>query len=130
MEGIVDDRASAEITRPFRSIEDDNDIEVKRQRLGEPPATIPEEVAGAVTSDMMTDDPVPHVHEEARRERFTSKRSKEREELSIGRSDPKQMRTACSRVSSVNALLKPSKGSEDNTVESREVHIKLCWTHA
>ena len=69
MEGIVDDRAGAEITRPFQSIEDDNDMAVKRQRLGEPLALIPEEVPGGETSDMMTDDFVPLVHEEARRER-------------------------------------------------------------
>ena len=60
-EGNVDDRTRAEITMPFRSIEDDY-MDVKRQRLGEPLATIPEEVAGPETSDMMTDDPVPHVH--------------------------------------------------------------------
>ena len=30
MEGIVDERVRAEITRPLRSIEDDNDVEVKR----------------------------------------------------------------------------------------------------
>ena len=40
MEGTVDERVRAEITRPLRSIEDDNDVEVKRQRLGEPLATI------------------------------------------------------------------------------------------
>ena len=33
IEGIVDERVRAEITRPLRSIEDDNDVEVKRQRL-------------------------------------------------------------------------------------------------
>ena len=59
----VDDRAWAEITRPFRSLELDNDMDVKRQRLGEPPAAIPEEVAGAETGD-----PDPLVHEGARRE--------------------------------------------------------------
>ena len=42
MEGIVDERVKEEIMRPFRSIEDDDDVEVKRQRLGEPLATIPE----------------------------------------------------------------------------------------
>ena len=41
-EGIVDGRVRAEITRPLRSIEDDNDVEVKRQRLGEPLAAIRE----------------------------------------------------------------------------------------
>ena len=58
MEGIVDERVRAEITRPLRSIEDDNDVEVKRQRLGEPLATIPE------TSGEMMEDPVPLVQEE------------------------------------------------------------------
>ena len=62
MEGIVHERVTAEITRPFRSIEDDNDVDVKRQRLGEPLATIPE------TSDEMMEDPVPLVHEEWKRE--------------------------------------------------------------
>ena len=56
MEGIVDERVREEITRPLRSIENDNDVEVKRQRLGEPLATIPE------TSDEMMEDPVPIVH--------------------------------------------------------------------
>ena len=45
------------------------------------------------------------------------------EELSSGGSDPKRMMTACLRVSSVNALQKPSTRSEDIIVESREVHI-------
>ena len=81
MEGIVDDRAGAEITRPIRSIEDDNDMGVKRQRLGEPLATIPEEVAGAETSDMMTDNPDSLVHEGARTEGLTKKTSREPEEL-------------------------------------------------
>ena len=58
MEGIVDERVRAEITRPLRSIEDDNDVEAKRQRLGEPLATIPE------TSDEIMEDPVPIVHED------------------------------------------------------------------
>ena len=44
MEGIVDERVRAEITRPLRSLEDDNDEEVKRRRLGEPLATIPRRV--------------------------------------------------------------------------------------
>ena len=54
MEGIVDERVRAEITRPLRSLEDDNDEEVKRQRLGEPLATIPE------TSDEVMEGPCPH----------------------------------------------------------------------
>ena len=40
MEGIVDERVRAEITRPLRSLEDDKDEEVKKRRLGEPLATI------------------------------------------------------------------------------------------
>ena len=66
LEGLVDDRAKAEATRPFRS--DDNDKDVKRQRLGEPLATIPDEVVGEETSDTMTDDTAPLVHEETRRQ--------------------------------------------------------------
>ena len=46
MEGLVGDRAKREATRPFRSLQDDNDKHVKRQRLGEPLATIPGQVAG------------------------------------------------------------------------------------
>ena len=65
MEGVVDERVRAEITRPLRSFEDDNDEEVKRRRLGEPLATIPE------TSDEMMEDPVPIVHEDWKRERLT-----------------------------------------------------------
>ena len=67
MEGIVDERVRAEITRTLRSIEDDTDVEVKRQRLGEPLATIPE------TSDEMMEDLVPIVHEDWKRERLTKK---------------------------------------------------------
>ena len=58
VEGIVDERVRAEIMRPLRSIEDDNDVSVKRQRLGEPLATILE------TSDEMMEDSVPIVHED------------------------------------------------------------------
>ena len=65
MEGIVDERVRAEITRPLRSVENDNDEEVKRRRLGEPLATIPE------TSDEVMEDPVPTVHEDWKRERLT-----------------------------------------------------------
>ena len=77
MEGIVDDRAKAEITRPFRSLEDDNDKDVKRQRLGEPLATIPEEDVGVETRDSMTDDSAPLAHEEARREVFSTRKPPE-----------------------------------------------------
>ena len=59
----MDDRARDEITRSFRSIGDDNAMDVKRQRLGEP--------LGRIVGDMMTDDRSPVVHEEGRRERFT-----------------------------------------------------------
>ena len=58
--------ARVEITRPFRSLEDDNDKDVKRQPLGGPAATILEEVLVVKTSDIMTDDTAPLVHEEAR----------------------------------------------------------------
>ena len=63
MEGVVDEKVRAEITRPLRSLEDDNDEEVKRRRLGEPLATILE------TSDEVMEDPVPIVHEDWKRER-------------------------------------------------------------
>ena len=100
---------------------------MKRQQLGEPLATIPEEVAGAETSDTMADDTAPLVHEGARRERereIHQETSRGSEELSSGSSDPKRMRTACLCVSSVNALQKPSTRSEESIVERREVHIK------
>ena len=61
----MDERVRAEITRPLRSLEDGNDEEVKRRRLGEPLATIPE------TSDEVMEDPVPIVHEDWKRERLT-----------------------------------------------------------
>ena len=61
-------RAKAEITRSSQAPEDDNDKEVKRQRLGEPLATIPEGVAGDDSSDIKMDDTAPLVHEEARNE--------------------------------------------------------------
>ena len=75
MEGLVDDRARAEVTRPLRSIEDDNDKDLKRQQLGGPLATNPEEVVSEETSDMMTDDTGRLGHEETRRERFNKKTS-------------------------------------------------------
>ena len=117
-------RARAEVTRSFRSLEDDNDKDVKRQWLGEPLATIPEEVAGEGASDMMTDDTAPSVHEEAIRERFNRITSKDPEELSSGSGRQKRMRTGRLRVSSVNALQKPSTRRDESIVESREVHIK------
>ena len=79
MEGLVNDRATAEITKPFRSIEDDNDKDVKRQQLGEPLATIPQEVVSVETFDIMTDDTALLVHEEARRERFNKETSRDPE---------------------------------------------------
>ena len=108
MEGIVDERVKAEITRPLRPIEDDNDVEVKRQRLGEPLATIPE------TSDEMMDHPVPLVHEEVKRERSTKKTSREPVEVSSGSGGPKRMRTSCLRASSINAVQKPSTRTEES----------------
>ena len=102
IEGIVDERVRAEITRPLRSIEDDNDVEVKRQRHGEPLATIPE------TSDEMMEDPVPIVHEDWKRERLTKKTSREPVEMSSSSSGPKRMRLSRLRVSNVNAVQKPS----------------------
>ena len=91
MEGLVDGRARAEVTRPFRSLEDDSDKDVKRQQLGEPLATIPEEVVGEETSDTMTT-----VHEETRTERFSRKTSREPEELSGWSSEQKRMRDSAS----------------------------------
>ena len=118
MEGIVDERDRAEITSPLRSIEDDNDVEVKRQRLGEPLATIPE------TSDEMMEDPVLIVHEDWKRERLTKKTSREPEEMSSSSSGPKRMRMSCLRVSNVNAVQKPSTRTEESIAKSRAEHIK------
>ena len=118
MEGIVDERVRAEITGPLRSIEDDNDVEVKRQRLGEPPATIPE------TSDEMMEDPVPLVDEELKRERLTKTTSREPVEMSSSSSGPKRMRTSCLRVSNVNTVQKPSTRTEESIAKSRAEHIK------
>ena len=118
MVGIVDERVRAEITRPLRSIEDDNDVEVKRQRLGEPLATIPE------TSDEMMEDPVPLVHEELKRERLTKQTSREHVEMSSSNSGPKRMRTSCLRVSNVNVVQKPSTRTEESIAKNRAEHIK------
>ena len=118
-EGLVDDRARAEITRPFRSLEDDNDKDVKRQRLGEPLATTPEEDVGVETSDIRMGDTAPLVHEETRRTHST-----EPEELCSGSSGPKRLRTGCVRVSTVNALPTPSTRSEESIVKSRAEHLK------
>ena len=87
---------------------------MKLQRLGEPLATIPEDVVGEETSDIMTDDTAPLVHVETRRERFNRKTSREPEELSSGSGGPKRMGTGCLRVSSVNALQGPSTRSEES----------------
>ena len=92
-------------------------MEVKRQRLGEPPVTIPE------TSDMMTDDPVPLVHEEVRRERLTKKTSRKPMDVSGSSSGPKRMITSCLRVSNVNALQKASR-TEESIAKSRASHVK------
>ena len=118
MEGIVDERAKAEITRPLRSSEDDNDVEVKRQRLGEPLATIRE------TSDEMMEDPVPIVHEDWKRQRLTKKTSREPVEMSSSSSGPKRMRLSCLRVSNANAVQKPSTRNEESIAISRAEHIK------
>ena len=118
MEGIVDERVRAEITRPLRSIEDDNDVEVKRQRLGEPLATIPE------TSDEMMEDPVPLVQEELKRERLTKKTSRELVDMNSSSSGPLRMRTSSLRVSNVNAVQKPSTRTEESIAKSRDEHIK------
>ena len=71
MERLVNDRAKTEVTRPFRSLEDDNDKDVKRQQLGELLATIPMVDVCAETSDTMTHDTAPLVQEETRRKRFS-----------------------------------------------------------
>ena len=118
MEGIADEWVRAEITRPLRSIEDDNDVEVKRHRLGEPLATIPE------TSDEMMEDPVPIVHEDWKRERLTKKTSMKLVEMSSSSSSPKRMRLSCLRVSNVNAVEKPSTRTEESIAKSRAEHIK------
>ena len=114
VEGIVDERDRAEITRPLRSIEDDNDVEVKRQPL----AKIPE------TNEEMLEDPVPLVHEEVKRERWTKKTSREPVEMSSGSGGPKRMRTSCLRVSSVNEMQKPSTRTDESIAKSRAEHIK------
>ena len=114
MEGIVDERVRAEITRPLRSIEDDNDVEVKRQRLGEPLATIPE----------MMEDPVPLSMRIGKRERLTKNFSREPVEMSSSSSGPKRMKLSCLRVSNVNAVQKPSTRTEESIARSRAEHIK------
>ena len=111
-------RVRAEITRQFCSTEDDNDVEVKRQRLGEPLATIPE------TSDEMMEDPVPLVHEELKRERLTNKTSRDPMEMGSSSSGPKRMRTSCLRVSNVIAVQKPSTRIEESIAKSRAEHVR------
>ena len=92
---------------------------MKRQRLGEPLATIPE------TSDEMMEDPLPLVHEELKRERLTKKTFREPVEMSSSSSSgPKRMRTSCLRVSNVNAVQKPSTKTEESIAKSRSEHIK------
>ena len=118
MEGIVDERVRAEISRPFCSIEDDNDVEVKRQRLGEPLATIPE------TSNEMMEDTVPIVHEDWKRERLTKQTSRELVEMSSSSSGPKRMRMSCLRVNIVNAVQKLWTRTEESIAKSRAEHIK------
>ena len=65
---------------------------MKRRRLGEPLATIPE------TRDEMMEDPVPIVHEDWKRERLTKKNSREPVDMSSS-SGPKRMRMSCLHVS-------------------------------
>ena len=118
MEGIVDERVKAEITRPLRSLEEENDEEVKRRRLGDLLARIPE------TSDEVMEDPVPIVHEDWKRERSTKSFPRELVELSSSSSGPKRMKLSCLRVSNVSAVQKPSTRTEESIVKSRAEHIK------
>ena len=111
----MDERVRAEITRPLRSLEEDNDEEVKRRRLGEPLATIPE------TSDEVMEDP---VHEDWKHERSTKSFPRELVELSSSSSGPKRMKLSCLRVSNVSAVQKPSTRTEESIVKSRAEHIK------
>ena len=53
VEGIVNERAEAEITKPCQAPEDENDKDVKRQWPGEPQTTIVEDVVGDETGDIM-----------------------------------------------------------------------------
>ena len=100
-------------------MEDDNDEEVKRRRLGEPLATIPE------ASDEVMEDPVPIVHEDWKRERLTKKTSREPVKMSSSSSSgPKRMKLSCLRVSNVNAGQKPSTRTEESIAKSRAEHIK------
>ena len=125
MEGLVDEKAKAEVTRPFRSFEDDNNKDVKRQRLGEPLAANPEEIVGVETSDIMTGDTAPLDHEETRREEFNKKTSREPEELSDGSREPKRIRTACLRVSNCR-----NHRQEAKKVSWKGVRFtsNMCWT--
>ena len=118
MEGIVDERVRAEITRPLRSLEDDNDKEMKSRKLGEPLATIPE------TSDEVMEHPVPIVHEDWKRERSTKSFPREPVELSGNSSGPKRMKLSCLRVNNVSAVQKPSTRTEESIAKSRAEHIK------
>ena len=45
-------------------------------------------------------------------------------EMSSGSGGPKRMRTSCLRVSSINAVQKPSTGTEESIAKSRAEHIK------
>ena len=105
MEEIVNERAKAKITRSSQAPEDENDQEVKRQRLGAPLASSPEDMVGEEASDFTMDDTGRLVHEEARKEgRVDRKTARDSEELSSGSNGPKRLITGCLRVSSVNAL--------------------------
>ena len=91
---------------------------MKRQRLGEPLATILE------TSDEVMEDPVPVVHEDRKRERLTKNFSREPVELSSSSSGPKRMKLSCLRVSNVSAVQKHSTRTEESIAKTRAEHIK------
>ena len=99
-------------------IEDDNDVEVKRQRIGEPLVSILE------TSDEMMEDLVHIVHEDWKRERLTKNFSRELVEISDSSSGPKLMILSCFRVSNVNDLQKSSTRTEESIAKSRVEHIE------
>ena len=101
MEGLVDG--------PFRSLDDDNDKDVKRQRLGELLATTPEEVVGEETSGTT----LPHSFTKRQEEKYSTGKPPE----SRRSSEPKRMRTGSLRVSTVNELQKPSTRRQESIVE-------------
>ena len=64
------------------------------------------------------------LFQEVTRERLTKKTSREPAEVSSGSDGPKRMRTSCLRVSSINAMQKPSTRTEESSAKSRAEHIK------